>query len=478
VTRPRNPGSIRARVAGGVFLILAVVLGVAGFSLDVLVSEAYAERLDRLLEAEATALLSGSHWEDGEFEFEFDEPSLPRFLEPRRGAYFEVVADGVVAARSKSLDGARIEASPIEAPAEGLAIAFGSSVGPFEPEVRIASIATMRAVERDGRTHAVRPSKARPLIVRVAMSTDDLRRSIAAFRDAALGALPLAALAGALGAFWIAGRATRPLARLTDSARRIASCGEGKLDAGATEGELRELAETLNAACDRVQGAAARERRFASAAAHELRTPLAALRAGLELALSRPRDAAAYRAAAEEALESTLRLQDLSEALLLLHRAEAGDEPTERKDLRDVVRAALDEEAKASGGAAVAADDLGDAPLVVNGRPELLARVVGNLVQNARRHGGGTVLVSARRAGADAVLVVEDDGPGFPEGFAPRAFEPLTRADPSRSRAGGGAGLGLAFVRAVALRHGGTASAENRPEGGARVVVRLPLANP
>jgi signal transduction histidine kinase len=311
--------------------------------------------------------------------------------------------------------------------------------------------------------------------MRVARSTAEAAAAVRRVRRAMATALPLAALCGAAGAFFVARRATRPIALLTQSARALAAAGKGALDAGATPGELRELARTLNEAFAQIAAAAERETRFAADAAHELRTPVAVLRMSLELALSRPREAAEYRATLEDALAACLRLHELSESLLLLHRAEHGAVAAERLDLRDVVREAIAESDAAARGPRISYEPPADS-LPVDGRRALLGRVVGNLLQNARRHGGGTVRLSLREDGGCAALVAEDDGPGFPPELLPRLFERLARGDASRARTAGGAGLGLAILRAVAESHGGTALASNRPGGGARVEVRLPLA--
>ena len=119
-------------------------------------------------------------------------------------------------------------------------------------------------------------------------------------------------------------------------------------------------------------------------------------------------------------------------------------------------------------GAPVAAVD----GLTVRADPERLQQALGNLVDNARRHGGAHVELAAERVNGSVELHVRDDGPGFPDGFLAEAFERFTRADAARGR--GGAGLGLAIVAAIAHGHGGAARARNRPEGGADVWIELP----
>lgn len=467
--------TIRARVAAGVLLSLAAALLAAGFAIDAAVDREIRSELDSLLKSEALALAGAAHWEDGAFNFHFDDATLRPFLAPRSGAYFEIRTSGEVSARSRSLDGATLTA--IDEPPGHFEpmIAYATTSGPFEPELRQVAAVMVRTTERDRATGEVRPAPPRLLAVRVGRSTKDAESAVLRVRRAMWTALPLAALCGAAGAFFVARRATTPIKRLSASARALAASGKGLLDAGATVGELRDLARTLNDAFAKVAAAAERETRFASDAAHELRTPLAVLRMSLELSLSRPRTAAESRATLEDALAAALRLSDLSESLLLLHRAEHGSAPLARLDFRDVVREAAAESDAAGQGPAITLD-LGDDSAPLDGRRSLLVRMVGNLLQNARRYGGGTVRITLRQDGASHVLTADDDGPGFPPELLPRLFERLARGDYARDRSEGGAGLGLAIVRTVAESHGGRVLAENRPGGGARIVIRLPAA--
>jgi signal transduction histidine kinase len=480
-----RPGpTIGARVAVAVLAFSAAALALAAYLVDVGVGAALHRELDEQLASEVRVLASGSHWEDGEFEFEFDADTLHVFVEKRSGAYFEVEAEDAAPVRSASLDGApfpRAYGAPpaADAPPEsgGPAVVFATVPGPHEPAVRCATLTVVRSDERDTKLRRALPAPPRALTVRVARCFFDLHRDRARTRRSFAVAVPLGALLAAAGAFVAARRATRPIALLDASARRIATTGKGRLDAGSTEGELRALAETLNAAFDRVSAAAERERRFAADAAHELRTPLAVLRTVVELALSRPRDAEAYRAALVDAHGAVLRLVDVSESLLALHRAESSALRRVRLDLRDVVREAAAEFARRPG-AAPPVLDFCDAPVFVDGDPTLLSALIGNLLRNAAVHAPlSAATLRVRVEDGRVVLRVDDDGPGFPADFLPRAFERLARGDAARSHdSEGGYGLGLAIVRAIAADHGGDAAAENRPEGGARVTVRLPRA--
>ena len=239
--------------------------------------------------------------------------------------------------------------------------------------------------------------------------------------------------------------------------------------------EVAHLGETLNAMLDRLEAALAREQRFVADASHELRTPLAILKGELELALREAADPRALRAAVVSAAEEADRLTALAEDLLVVARLDQGGlplrpEPIEAEELlTDVVRRfAQRAHERGVGLQAVPAPGLE----VSVDRPRV-EQALGNMVDNALRHGGGVVELAAERHDGRVELHVRDAGEGFPRAFVAAAFERFSRADVARSS--GGAGLGLAIVQAIAAAHGGEAHARNRPEGGADVWLALPL---
>jgi signal transduction histidine kinase len=234
-------------------------------------------------------------------------------------------------------------------------------------------------------------------------------------------------------------------------------------------------AAALQPVVARLEEGLARERRFVADASHELRTPLALLQAELELALRRPRSPEELRRALASAAEEVDRLTRLAEDLLVLARADEGVLPLRRgpvaiDDLFATVARRFAPRAEADGRAL----DVGARPggTIVADRLRL-EQALGNLVDNALRHGGGTIRLEADSHDGVTRLQVSDDGEGFPAEFLPHAFERFTRADEARSR--GATGLGLAIVDAVARAHGGSATAANRQEGGA--VVSLTVAD-
>ena len=219
--------------------------------------------------------------------------------------------------------------------------------------------------------------------------------------------------------------------------------------------------------------AVARERRFIADASHELRTPLTTLKSELDVALQRERSPDELRAALGSAREEADRLVALAEDLLVLARADEGELPITREPLD--VGALLADVAERRGARAGRAIGV-DAPsgLVLDADRRALERAVGNLVDNALTHGGGPIELSATDGAGAVRIAVRDHGPGFPPGFADRAFERFARPDAGRS--GGGAGLGLAIVDAIARAHGGSVVTSGA-DPGARVEIVLPASS-
>jgi two-component system, OmpR family, sensor kinase len=222
-----------------------------------------------------------------------------------------------------------------------------------------------------------------------------------------------------------------------------------------------------------VSAALARERRFVSDASHELRTPLSALRTELELALRRERSPEELEAALRSAAEETDRLSELAEDLLVLARAQDGQLPVREEELAAAdLLGSIGERYR--GRAAVAGRQLTvevDDGLHLSADRLRLEQALGNLVENALRHGRGPIEVAIEQRNEHVELHVRDEGPGFDPEFLPQAFEPFSRADPARSSEG--TGLGLAIVEVIARAHGGSVHAAN-VEGGADVWLVLP----
>jgi two-component system OmpR family sensor kinase len=277
---------------------------------------------------------------------------------------------------------------------------------------------------------------------------------------------PIALLLSSLLAYGLAAAALRPVESMRREAEAVSAAEPGRrLPLPPTRDEIARLGTTINSMLGRLEAALARERRFVADASHELRTPLAALRTELELALRRERTPEELQSALRSAAEETERLAHLAEDLLVLARAGGGHlpvrpEPLPAADLLADVRERYARRAAEAG-----------RPLQVQADDRLRLSVdrlraeqaLGNLVENALRHGGGRILLQAHRHDGRIELHVRDQGQGFPPDFIGHAFEPFSRADPAR--AGGGAGLGLAIVELIARAHGGGAHAANLDDG-------------
>jgi two-component system, OmpR family, sensor kinase len=323
-------------------------------------------------------------------------------------------------------------------------------------------------------------------IVVVGESLEETDEAVGRVRDALLAGGAVAVGLAGIGAWLLAGAALRPVERMRRQAAEISEHDPtSRLPVPATRDELAALGATMNDLLARLQEALRRQRAFVADAGHELRTPLAVLRTELELAARRHRTREELLDTITNATEETDRLARLAEELLFLARSE--DQAIDRRDdvrlLPLLERSAEAIRARAADrGVTVTSDGANAGTAAVD--PDLLRRALDNLLENALRYAPpqSTVTLRVQRDdggdGDDEWIEIEviDEGPGFPPEFLPHAFERFRRADDARSRADGGAGLGLAIVLAVARAHGGTATAGNGPTGGAVVTLRIPRA--
>ncbi len=332
-------------------------------------------------------------------------------------------------------------------------------------EVRAAVGPAAAALAPGGAPHGPRPA----VLISVALAGPDgpfwLNLSVRGppVREDVDGRAIVVVLVLSLGATLAVGlvfirRLTRPLAALATAAQAA-----GRGDRGArvpVEGaaEMRAAARAFNEMQAEIARFDTERMRVLGAVGHDLRTPITSLRLRAEMV-----DDEAQRAAMVRTLDE---MAVMAEGLVAYARGSREAEPVARMDLRAFLAGIA-----ADRGLPFAAE--GDA--AVQARPVALARAVGNLLDNALRYGGGARL-SLARAGSEAVIAVEDDGPGIPPERLEAVFDPFVRGETSRNAETGGAGLGLSIARAVALAHGGSVSLANRAEGGLRAELRLPLA--
>lgn len=315
----------------------------------------------------------------------------------------------------------------------------------------------------------------RRLIVVVGTSLEDRDDALAGLRSQLFLGLPAAILLTTLGGYLLSGAALRPVAALRRSADKVTRSGPGvRLPLGPARDEIAELAATLNAMLARIDASAQRERQFVADASHELRSPLALLKGELELALRGKRTAREQVETLRSAAIEVDGLAQLSDDLLLIARAEPGALPLRRSavGVQELLTTVARRYAQRADGARreIRVETAPD--LVVEVDPARISQALGNLVENALRHGAGTITLEAGTRGRAVALSVIDEGGGMPSGFLEHAFERFSRADAARS--GPGAGLGLAIVELIARAHDGCAEIEQDAH---RFCVRIVLAS-
>ncbi|MFK7601104.1 sensor histidine kinase [Deinococcus sp. SM5_A1] len=306
-----------------------------------------------------------------------------------------------------------------------------------------------------------------------------------AFTRALAWLLPLALLLALGVGWWVAGRLLRPVRTLENAAREV---GEGAqlrrpLPGAGEDDELSRLALTLQGTFGRLADARDREQAFMRAAAHDLRSPLAALTARVEGSLARDRDPARYRSDLQEIGTDITRLSTLTNHLLLLAR-DASQLARAPVPLRELAADAVDRarelapDLDAPDVETEADVDLSaPQPVTVLGDRVLLGQSIWNLTMNAVRHApGATVTVTLAEADGWATITVHDDGPGVGADVLARLGEAFYRPDASRS--GEGHGLGLALARRAAELHGGTLTLKSAPGEGFTATLRLPGEGP
>ncbi|MEH0930867.1 ATP-binding protein [Micromonospora sp. CPCC 205558] len=436
-----------------------VLLGALGFVLQRTVdTEAFRT-------ADAVALLAA-------------EDALPDPLPVAGGQVRVQVVDGQGRIRAASIDADRLvpmvrperldrdSRQRLEVPAERVGL-----VGP----VRVVAVPAGTAAD--------------PLTVLVARSMADVRHSIHVVRTILLVAFPLLVVVLAGVAWRVVGATLRPVEALRRGAEEITGrAGTGRLPVPASADEIHRLAVTLNGMLDRLESARVRQRAFVSDAAHELRSPLTNIRTELEVA-QRLADRTDWTAVTTNLLADTERLSRLVDDLLLLARL---DETPPTRGTGPVELGALLTDVAARYPSPPVRVTLPAGPLWTIGTVEELRRVLANLVDNAVRHAYGSVVLAAEAtptAGATAgvgatvgpgvgayhLVTVTDDGPGVPVADRERVFDRFTRLDDGRARDDGGAGLGLAIVRELVRRAGGTITLTDVPEQrGLRVCLLLP----
>jgi signal transduction histidine kinase len=312
-------------------------------------------------------------------------------------------------------------------------------------------------------------------VVLAAASLEPTEEALAAVRRVLLVGIPALLLLVAAVTWVAVGRALAPVEAMR---RTVADISLSALDQRVPEPSVRDeigrLAATMNDMLGRLEAANARQRAFVADASHELRSPLASIQTQLDVALAHPEQADWPTVATQIAADSW-RLQRMVDDLLFLATGDERARPARQVevDLDELVLAAV-LPVRARG--RVRVDVAGVSGGRLHGDPAGLERLVANLVENAERHARGFMSVAVNQTNGTVELTVADDGPGIAVADQERIFERFTRVDEARDREHGGAGLGLAIARDVAVAHGGTITAVSAsPDPGTRFVVRLPL---
>ncbi|MCU1691027.1 MAG: hypothetical protein JWM64_118 [Frankiales bacterium] len=321
-----------------------------------------------------------------------------------------------------------------------------------------------------GREFRVLARPAGPYLVVVLTPMDDVEESTRRLTTLLVAGAPVLLLTVCAAIWLLVGYTLHAVERLRVQVADLSATGlDRRVDLPEARDEVRRLAETMNQLLGRLEAASTTQRRFAADAAHELRSPLTAVRTRIEVN-ARLGDLHAWQEAVPGMLEGTDRLSSLVDDLLALARLdEAGPLPRRTsvdldelvfaavRNLRDVVPVALDVRGVGAG--------------LVHGDPDLLARVVGNLLSNAVRYATTCVWITLQTTAEQVHLTVRDDGPGVPEQERERVFERFHRLDSARSRGRGGTGLGLAIVQEAVVAHGGRVSITDGAPGAAVHVV-------
>jgi heavy metal sensor kinase len=313
------------------------------------------------------------------------------------------------------------------------------------------------------------------------LADDDVRETLRSLLLIIAIAYPLTLGVASAGGAFLAGRALAPIDSITQAARRISAEDLGqRLNLPLPDDEVGRLARTFDEMIARLEEGFRRQRQFTADASHELRTPLTAIKGQVEVALSRERDAQGYREVLQAVNEESDRLIRLTGSLLTLARADAGGVSLsrERLDAGGLVAAVAEQVAPAAEAKGVRLAVADGPPLAILADEDMVIQLLLNLLDNAVKYteSGGEVRIGWRAVDTEVEISVRDTGAGIAPEHLPRIFDRFYRADPARSRAEGGAGLGLSICRWIAEAHGGTISVESVLGEGSTFTVKLPAA--
>jgi signal transduction histidine kinase len=440
---------IRLRVAAAFAAVMALVLAGTGWFVYARLGADLSRALDQDLRLRAQDL--SALVRDGRSSLAREGAS--RLVEPGESFAQLVGPDGRVRDATRQLGGRSLLTS--------------QELRAARREPRFVDVPSVPGLDEPARLLAVPTSRG---VLVVGATRENRAEALRSLRTELFIAGPIALLLATGLGYGLAGAGLRTVEAMRRRAAEISADRPGeRLPVPRTRDELERLGATLNEMLARLEAAIERERDFVAEAGHELRTPLALLRAELDFALHHAESEEELRAALREASVETDRLVQLAGDLLLIASTDRGKLPLreERVSARELLQSVDNRFAWRAQEAGRPLQVDAPAELAFTGDRLRLEQALGNLVENALRHGEGAVRVEACPVDGQVELHVRDEGAGLSAEFAPRAFQRFSRADESRTS--GGAGLGLAIVDAIAQAHGGSARAE-----GADVWISVP----
>jgi two-component system OmpR family sensor kinase len=357
--------------------------------------------------------------------------------------------------------------------------ATGRLIDQSDPERPVPRPLGAGAVVRAGNRELTRVTADGALVL-AGRPLDDVRADVWSLAMTIAALIGVALSLSLAGGWWLVTRTLAPVDRISRTARRMVDGDlSARIPVAGVETEFGQLARTLNEAFDQLHAALGRQQRFTADASHELRTPLTTLSTELQWARARPRDASEYRESVDVSLRAVERMQSVVQRLLALAREEA-QATTDRYvpvALDQVVTRVVQDLAPIARGRNIIITATTEA-VTVTGDKDRLAEAVTNIVANAVQYNidGGRVTVALTREAGGASIVVTDTGPGIPAADLPHVFEAFYRADPSRVRDPGGAGLGLAVARAIVRGLGGDVVCRSTEGDGTTMTLRFPVA--
>ena len=461
--------SLRARLAA----ISTIVFGLLLAALSLVSYKVLSRRLDADVTERLTELTDGLHgylrFDNDTTSVAFDESDNDQAAFVHEATrYFQVydAGTGRLLTESSGLAPLALHLTP------GEVQAFRAEPRPFDIETEYGRLRISNSV----RTTADR----RAYLLQVGVSLAPMDATLVRYRDLLLWAVPMALLVATAASWWLSAFALLPLSRVAAAAHEIdVQTLARRLPGRGAGDELDQVVEAFNGTLGRLEHAVGEMRQFSAALAHELRTPLAALRGEIELASRRPGASPAQRDGLASQMEEIDRLTRLIDHILTLARAESGQIRLTQGpvNLTDLAASLVEQLEPIAAAKSIDLTCAGSEAVIVQGDASWLQRLLLNLVDNALKftRENGRVVVRVTREANAARIDVRDTGVGLSPADAQQVFERFFRADPARSSSNEGAGLGLSLVQWIAAQHRGTVTVQSRLGEGSTFTVTLPF---